>query len=479
MFHTIIQAIRRDHRGTDGLMLALAVFTGSFFIYRDLGIRMLLGFGALCLLLLIHMLRRILTDRPPLIQPLHLPYLALSLVIMLNFLRPDSRHDMESLSYISSMAISCGFVLLAAPSPRECRRSLDALYWAGFFIAAFVAFFSVFEDLFWNSVFHILTPTAQDYLLFFVPAGYGVTLGGCTFSSYILFIGMAVCCGFLFSSPKWTKTSTRMLVSFCFFFLALVLVGRRGEMLGALVCTAILVLAMCKPRQRRLLIAGGAIALTAVCCLILAFLPELKQIGALRRYVETIESILAGQDFTSGRLTLYLLALDTFRAHPLLGIGWDQFHSLIPTDYLTDPVVGIEDVHCIYLQFLCETGIVSTIAILAPLLYFYYQACAQLRRLKHRKGESDTISLALNLCVCSFLLQSFLLFVGIYDPNFQRVIFWCFYSLSILLMTAALHLEQYHPTDPVSRMLERAAEHLRPAGAWIWRILRTPWKEGK
>ncbi|MBQ7098249.1 MAG: hypothetical protein IJO05_00810 [Oscillospiraceae bacterium] len=148
MFHNALQKIQRNFRFTDWLMLILAVFTGSFFIYRDLGIRMMVGFGFLCMVLLIHLVRRLAPNRPPRITSLRLPYLALSLVILLNFLRPDSKHDVDSVSYILSMLITCGFVTLAAPDAREAGRTLKVLGWAGFLMAVFVTFFVVFEELF-------------------------------------------------------------------------------------------------------------------------------------------------------------------------------------------------------------------------------------------------------------------------------------------------------------------------------------------
>ena len=479
MFQTTLQKIRQNLRFTDWLMLILAVFTGSFFIYRDLGIRMLVGFCFLCLVLLIHLMRRLALDRTPGVMFLRLPYLALSLVILLNFLRPDSLHDADSISYILSMVITCGFVTLAAPDAREAGRTLKVLGWAGFLMAAFVVFFVVFEELFWDSVFHLLTPVAQEYLLFFVPSGYAITLGGCTFTCYILFFGMAACCGLLCCDSRWTKKSTVLALLCVFLMLALMLVGRRGELLGALVCCAVLILAMCTPKQRRLLVLFGIVLTAVLFGLMVLYLPQLKQISFLERYIVTIENLLNGQDITSGRLTLYLIALAAFREHPLFGIGWDQYQTLIPAGYLTDPVVGIEDTHCIYLQFLCETGIIGALLIVAALVCSYWQVCVQFRRLKRRRGESGELSLAFGLSVSSFMIQSFLLFVGIYDPNFQRIIFWCFYALSVLLMIAAQELEGCRPADPVSRAMDRAFRKLRPGLNTLWQTLRTPWKEGK
>ena len=475
MFHQFQQKGGRSSGFPDCLLLILAVFTGTFFVYRDFGIRMLFGFGALCLILLLHLLGRMIRNRPPMVQPVHLPYLMLSAVILLCFLRPDSRHDTDSTSYILSMLVSAAMVLFAHPDIRESERSLKVLYWSGLLLAVFVVFFSVFEDLFWVTLYPFLTPVAQEYLVFFVPAGYAITLGGCTYTNHVLFLGMAACAGFL-CGEKWSRKSIPMLLSYCFMLLALLLVGRRGELLGALVCTALLVFVLCPPRRRRQLLLAGILGMAAACVLVVLFLPQLKQISFLERYIVTIENLMSGQDISSGRLTLYQIALRAFRENPILGIGWDQFQTLIPADYLTDPVVSIEDTHCIYLQFFCETGIVGAPFIIAPLLYYYFQVCAQFRRLKQRRLESPELSLAFRLSVTSFMIQSFLLFVGIYDPNFQRIVFWCFYALSILLLIAALELEGHRPGDPISRALARFLHKLRPAGQAVWKLLSAPQK---
>ena len=463
MFHQLQQNANRRSGFPDCLLLILSVFTGTFFVYRDLGIRMFLGFGTLCLILLLHLLQRVQQDRPPVTKTVHLPFLMLAAVILLSFLRPASRHDVDSGSYLISMLICCCFVYLAAPTADESRRSLKVLFWTGLLLAGFVVFFVVFEDLFWDTLCPLLTPVAQDYLLYFTPAGYAITLGGCTYTCYMLYLGMTACAAFL-CCEKWSLRSVPMLLAYGFLLVALLLVGRRGELLGALVCTALLVLVLCNPRRRRQLLVGGILLAAAMFGLMVLFLPQLKEISFLERYIVTIENLLNGQDVTTGRTTLYQVAFQGFLEHPILGIGWDQYHTLIPPHYLTNPIVKIEDTHCIYLQFLCETGIVGTVLIVAPLLYYYWQVCAQFRRLKQRFRESGELRLAFGLSVSSFMIQSFLLIVGIYDPNFQRIVFWCFYALSILLLIAALELESHRPNDPVSRLLERLLPTSRKRG---------------
>ena len=55
--------------------------------------------------------------------------------------------------------------------------------------------------------------------------------------------------------------------------------------------------------------------------------------------------------------------------------------------------------------------------------------------------------------------------VGLYDPSFQKIVFWCFYGLALVFLKGAL--------APRRTLLDRLA----PLGRRIWNTLRTPWKE--
>ena len=102
---------------------------------------------------------------------------------------------------------------------------------------------------------------------------------------------------------------------------------------------------------------------------------------------------------------------------------------------------------------------------MAPLFYLYYQVCAQLTRLKKRPGELCTARM---LCITSFLIQSFLLILGLIDPTFQKIVFWCFYGIALMLLCAALELEGYAPDDPVSRLLNKFIHLCAPPFVLVW-----------
>ena len=454
---------RKDSR--DLLFVILCLFTVTFFIYRDFDIRMLYGFGVLVLILGIHLLLRLLRNRPPVLDPMRLSFLILSVTVFLNFLRPDSRHDADSVSFVIAMLICCAFVILARPGERAGKTSMAICFAGAVGLSAFVLFFEYNPWWFWNWFLMKLSPTAAEYLCIYVPRGYGFTLGGCTFTNYILFIGLSVCCGFLACGRKFDWKSALALAFGGVFLYAIVLVGRRGELLGAAICLVLLAQCLCGRKQRRILLIGGTLVCVIGAAVFVALMPWLRQFQPLIRYIMTVEQLIAGQDITSGRLELYTLALNAFRENPLFGMGWDQFHTLIPQEFLALHGQDVEDVHCIYLQFFTEAGIVGAPFLITPLVYGYYLVCSQFVRLKKRPGDLKTARM---LCISSFLIQSFLLILGIYDPNFQRVIFWCFYALAILMFLCALELEGHVPADPVSRLLHKVIHLCAPPFVLVW-----------
>ena len=271
----------------DWLFPILCLFTVTFFIYRDFDIRMLYGYAALGLVLGAHCLRRLIADKPPVLDPLRLSFLVLSLAVLINFLRPDSRHDADSVSFVISMVICCAFVLLARSGEKAGKIAMILCFAGAVGLSAFVLFFEFNPWYFWNWFLMKLSYTAGAYLCHYVPRGYGFTLGGCTYTNYILFIGLSVCCGYLACGRKFDWKSVLAIIFGGVFLYAILLVGRRGELLGAVICLGLLVLALCSKKQRRFLIIGGIVACVVGFAAIVALLPWLKHIRTTGEYFRT------------------------------------------------------------------------------------------------------------------------------------------------------------------------------------------------
>ena len=72
------------------------------------------------------------------------------------------------------------------------------------------------------------------------------------------------------------------------------------------------------------------------------------------------------------------------------------------------------------------------------------------------------------LCVSAFLIQSFLLILGLLDPTFQKNVFWCFYGIAMLFLATALELEGHTPDDRVSRLLNKLIHFCAPPFVLVW-----------
>lgn len=453
MIDTFKKAIKRISF-TDQLLLILVIFTCTFFVYRDFEIHMSLGYAVLVIVLGIHILRRIFEHKKLQITCMEGIFLGIVLVIWISYLRPDAREDEDTLSYVIAMTICAFSVLIAQPDMLEIKRSLRIMRIVAFLLSAYIVFFVLFEDVFWTTIYPYLSETAAEYLDYYVPRGYSITVGGVTYTDYILFLGVACSAGLFLSQKPDQKIRYRYLLEMVYFACVILLTGRRGEFLGAILTCALLFI-MTGDGKHRIIRAAVLLGCALACAgLLILALPLLKQVDVLHRYAMTIEQLINGEDISSGRTQLYQWAWDAFLQKPVFGIGWDRFAECITPEFHAIHGWEVEDVHCIYLQFLCEIGLVGATLIIFPMAYLYIQTAMQLIRLRkaERNLENGNIIVASN--GTSFVLQSFLLIMGIYDPCFQKIVFWCFYGIAIILSSYALKLDGYAFDDRISKWIK-------------------------
>ena len=445
--------MKRNQLKNTPLLLFLALFTAFFFIYRDFGVRMLLGFGVLCLFLGTDLVKRF-ADRCPLeSHSVRGAMLLLAAVIAVNFLRPDSQHSADTISYVISMTVCTGFVWLWRENDCECSWVLKLLLASAVALTALVLLYMIFPEPIYGLLYPRVSPVARNYFDYFLPKGYGICLGGYTFTDYIIFCGIAVCWAKIAASKKRSWQNLLWLALIFLFGFAILALGRRGELLGAVILCAGMVLLLCSPRMRLILILGGGGLILLLLWLFVEFLPQFKEIDIFYRYVRTVENLVNGYDFTSGRTGLFSLAIAGFQSAPIFGIGFDKFYTLV-NPLLTD-IEGhvIQDTHNIYLQMLCETGIVGTVLTLVPMFWLLVTTFRALQTARRREDRSGTEPLTVSL-----LIQSYLLFLGLLDPTFQKIVFWCFYGLAAMLLIAGMKQAQWKPAGPLSRLFERTAK---------------------
>jgi O-antigen ligase len=107
------------------------------------------------------------------------------------------------------------------------------------------------------------------------------------------------------------------------------------------------------------------LALCVIASLALAGLSWVDLTGPLDRLSTIRQSIM--EDGMNQRLDLWLIALDTFSAHPLFGVGFGAFPSIAETRGFTKNEFFIPVVHNTYLSVITETGIIGFLLFLAVL----------------------------------------------------------------------------------------------------------------
>lgn len=441
MFNKIMAKTESYTRFSDRLFLIITIFTCTFFIYRDFDIRMIYGYAVLGFILALHILRRFYSKKWVPRSPIKISYLCLCVCVLISFILPNTNRDADTVAYVIAMILCAAYMIASVPGEKETKSAMKVLLYTAVAVSAYVVFFVLFEDLYWKTIYHIVSPVQQDYLSYYVSKGYAITINGCTYTNYLLMFGIAVACAFYVTEKNRNCLKSKSFRYMALFLLAIILVGRRGELVSAVASLALLYILSGNRKQRgtRLGVLLGATFF--VFCVFILCLPLLKHIDFLYRYAFTIENILGGHDITSGRTELYSLAWSLFKENPLFGIGLSRFVNYIPPEFRMIHGFDVRDVHCIYLQFLCECGIVGAIVRIVPLLYCYCLAVWQFNRLRNEIGVSPRLDLAIQANTISLLVQSFLFILGCYDPCFTRIIFWCFYAISILFLISAYSIE--------------------------------------
>lgn len=153
--------------------------------------------------------------------------------------------------------------------------------------------------------------------------------------------------------------------------IAIFLTGKRAHLLFvgiSLLATLYLYYADSKGRFTKYLLV--IIVLLLFLCLGYCFIP---QVSALFERFSSDETML-------GRYQFWNAALNEYRSHKLFGIGWFGFRNKVaPTVFYTGHA------HNIYVQMLCELGLVGTSVFLCWFLYSLAKAFSAIKQLSYKK----------------------------------------------------------------------------------------------
>lgn len=208
---------------------------------------------------------------------------------------------------------------------------------------------------------------------------------------------------------------------------ALLLTGKRGHIVFFLMAFYLLIYFYNSDKKKsRIFIMIGVVLVTLVLgSVVLAVFPVLGNF--IVRFRETV----ASGDVTQNRVIFWNLALQWFREHIFFGIGWCQFQNMClrTTQYAAH-------VHNVYLQLLCEVGIVGSIIYVGWMVFNLFSAIRLyqgIRKKEYFVSKEDEYLMAFALCFQLFFLLYCITGNPLYDeemyiPYFMSCSICVFYN---------------------------------------------------
>lgn len=266
--------------------------------------------------------------------------------------------------------VLCGvLIILVIPYMKwDVNRVLKIFYTIGLIVALCLIIDNI-TGLFRTTLIGLYTDTVREHKLRSTTGG-GIFSNPAMAGCYIV-SGMAA-----YITHLRKKTGKRSVIEWSviiIYVVSFLLIRKRGFFIAAFL--AIMIIWIKKSLNNR----DKTISLTKIVTraamvigiLLICFIAYIR-ISFIKGIVDNfIGKFFREDDYSSGRIDLYMLALRLFNENPIIGIGWGRyraytqgiFHSFSRTTF---------DTHNVYLQLLCETGIVG-------LLFFVISLVATLK----------------------------------------------------------------------------------------------------
>lgn len=244
-------------------------------------------------------------------------------------------------------------------------------------------------------------------------------------NAMVMAVGMIVFASFLIAN--WGRIRKTKCFKYAVFVLAamvgIVLTAKRAHLLFGFM--AILFgYFIYKPEMRKknfFRVIFAAVLAVAVFSILASMIPA---IGYIYERFAT-----AGEDQESQtRFEMWALAIDNFLEHPILGIGWGgfkyEFHDHLYNPAVRDERYAFLNAHNVYIQMLCECGIVGILMFWGNALFLFF------RTIRLFAGKCIKYTTEYEVAIFSIMMQTFF-YLYCFTGN-------CLYDMMFSYMTIAI-----------------------------------------
>ena len=211
--------------------------------------------------------------------------------------------------------------------------------------------------------------------------------------------------------------SSKKKSTFIFFILSLIALfttGKRAHLIFTIICCLVLYL---YDKSKKKSVSKKIMKLSIVGIVgIFGMLILSKYVPEITNIFSRFESLIESGNILNGRNSLYELAFSLWDKHVIFGNGWGAFSYFYQITLYQVGDVAYIDAHNVFIQLLCEVGIVGFIFVALIMVLSFFNICQQIKKSESLTNENKIF------LKFSFLYQLFFLFYCItgnplYDPQ--------------------------------------------------------------
>ena len=270
-----------------------------------------------------------------------------------------------------------------------------------------------------------------------------------------IYMAISLCASFALLFAKSRKNILWKVLLLLVVLFALILTGKRGVLIFSVFAMLISYI-ICKK---------GAFANKLITILFILSSMSLV-IYALSFYIEGIASAFARitamfsenetLDVSNGRFKLYAIAWNFFKESPITGIGWREFSKEVVNFYNQDSV--LRDAHNVFLQLLCETGIIGFsifISLFISAIIQTVQLAAKSTKDMLKLSDKTKIVLIFSLCYQVFFLAYCITGNPLYDLETVYV-----YIISVGF-SSGIYFSHREEIEKINRQITNKSKYIK------------------
>lgn len=345
------------------------------------------------------------------VNPVSGSMILMVIIMLINIRTVD--YVQRAMYYLGAAMIAVFLILFFHGDEKCIEKNLKLLLLPAILMAIYVYIFKFMPSIYDTFIAKGLSKEQMSYNLHLVEEGYTPSVGlSIGFMADYLVYGIIL----LYSKIK-TINHKKDIILAIFLFIALALIGRRGELLAALITIFIFSYIDSSFNKKKNYIILAIMGMLLVGFLIAINITKIEQYAGSNRILLMFADILNKKDISNGRNELYKAAIKLFKKNYIVGIGWGEFAK-----YGKKIITIVTNVHNIYLQLFCEIGIIGAVSYIGILLW---NLITTYNMWKWEGKRSSILSF-------SIMLQLYILLKGVVDNSLYYDNFWIIYVLALL-----------------------------------------------